>query len=115
MDKSNKQTQRELGSVEVGEDNFLRIILEVAQHPQQKTHIGQLNKSIARHRMGVVSGMFQPGDTGWGTLSLGHKVIGPIGVIFTPDTMTQYSLQLSDDAICILLYASCNVIYALCN
>ena len=64
LDKSNKQTQRELGSVEVGEDNFLRIILEEAQHPQQKTHIGQLNKSIARHRMGVVSGMFQPGDTG---------------------------------------------------
>ena len=33
--KSYKQTQRELGlgSVEVGEDKFLRIILEVAQHP----------------------------------------------------------------------------------
>ena len=30
---SDKQTQRELGSVEVGEDKFLRIILEVAQHP----------------------------------------------------------------------------------
>ena len=28
---SDKQTQRE-GSVEVGEDKFLRIILEVAQH-----------------------------------------------------------------------------------
>ena len=52
-----KQTQRELGSVE---DNFLRIMLEVAQHPQQKTHIGQLNKSIARHRMGVVSSWVIP-------------------------------------------------------
>ena len=47
--------------------------------------------------MGVVSGMFQPGDTGWGTLSLGHKVIGPIGVIFMTNPMTQYSLQLSYD------------------
>ena len=42
LDKSDWQmeTQRELGSVEVGEDKFLRIILEVAQHPQQKTHVG---------------------------------------------------------------------------
>ena len=63
-----------------------------------------MNKSIARHRMGVVSGMFQPGDTGWGTLSLGHKVIGPIGVIFTPDTMTQYSLQLSNGPTNIVTY-----------
>ena len=43
--------------------------------------------------MGVVSGMFQTGDTGWGTLIMGHY------------TMTQYSLPLSDDAICILCYA----------
>ena len=45
----------------------------------------------------MVSGKYQLGDTGWGALSLGHKVIGPIGVIFTPNPMTQYSLQLSYD------------------
>jgi len=32
----------------------------------------------------------QPGDTGWDVFSLDYKVIGPIGVVFTPDTMTQY-------------------------
>jgi len=32
----------------------------------------------------------QPGDTGWDVFSLDYKVTGPIGVVFTPDTMTQY-------------------------
>jgi len=32
----------------------------------------------------------QPGDTGWDVFSLDYKVNGPIGVVFTPDTMTQY-------------------------
>jgi len=32
----------------------------------------------------------QPGDTGWDVFSLDYKVVGPIGVVFTPDTMTQY-------------------------
>ena len=32
----------------------------------------------------------QTGDTGWDVFSLDYKVTGPIGVIFTPDIMTQY-------------------------
>jgi len=32
----------------------------------------------------------QPGDTGWDVFSLDYKVSGPIGVVFTPDTMTKY-------------------------
>ena len=32
----------------------------------------------------------QAGDTGWDVFSLDYKVTGPIGVVFTPDTMTQY-------------------------
>jgi len=32
----------------------------------------------------------QPGDTGWDVFSLDYKVVGPIGVVFTPETMTQY-------------------------
>ena len=47
---SDKQTQRELGSVEVGEDKFPRIILEVAQHPQQKTHVGDYWPIEQKHR-----------------------------------------------------------------
>ena len=84
---SDKQTQRELGSVEVGRTSSSGSSLRWPSTPNRRhmlETIGQLNKSIARHRMGVVSGMFQPGDTGWGTLSLGHKVIGSIGMILTP-------------------------------
>jgi len=32
----------------------------------------------------------QPGDSGWDVFSLDYKVSGPIGVVFTPDTMTRY-------------------------
>ena len=32
----------------------------------------------------------QAGDTGWDVFSLDYKVSGPIGVVFTPDVMTQY-------------------------
>jgi len=32
----------------------------------------------------------QAGDTGWDVFSLDYKVSGPIGVVFTPDIMTQY-------------------------
>ena len=32
----------------------------------------------------------QTGDTGWDVFSLDYKVSGPIGVVFTPDIMTQY-------------------------
>jgi len=32
----------------------------------------------------------QAGDTGWDVFSLDYKVTGPIGVVFTPDIMTQY-------------------------
>ena len=45
------ETQREIGSVEVGEDNILRIILEVAQHPQQKTHVGDYASCVMHHTM----------------------------------------------------------------
>jgi gamma-tubulin complex component 3 len=33
----------------------------------------------------------QPGDSGWDVFSLDYKVTGPIGVVFTPDTMTKVS------------------------
>jgi len=32
----------------------------------------------------------QPGDSGWDVFSLDYKVTGPIGVVFTPDAMTNY-------------------------
>ena len=34
----------------------------------------------------------QAGDTGWDVFSLDYKVSGPIGVVFTPDILTQYHM-----------------------
>ena len=47
-----KETERDLGSVVVVEDqdDFLKIILEVAQHPQQNTNVGDYWPIEQKHR-----------------------------------------------------------------
>lgn len=50
----------------------------------------QYESSDILERLDVRLLEIQAGDTGWDVFSLDYKVTGPIGVVFTPDTMNRY-------------------------